>query len=205
VTYKGGPKERSPLRLELQAGALGGTVRIQIAGKIQAPRSLSVHVLLDAVQLGEVAPLFPQFEGQVEGLASGELGLRLEGPKLRLRPGMLQMVSGTTGRFEYARQGWLTQDPELDPEAFIEARKILEIMRDAQGATVLTELAVRDLEMTKFELRVDAPEGAGGSVAAQIQGHRMIKGVKVPVVLDVPIRGDVEETINAVFEFNARL
>ncbi|MFP4157973.1 MAG: hypothetical protein ACLFU4_10180 [Opitutales bacterium] len=205
VSYEGGSGEGSPLRLGLEAGALGGTVHIRIAGKIQAPRSLSVHVRLDAVQLGEVAPLFPQFEGQVEGLASGELGLRLEGSKLVLRPGTLQMVSGTTGRFEYTRQGWLTQDPQLDPEAFVQAREILEIMGDGQGATILTELAVRDLEMTKFVLRVDAPEDAGVSVEAQIQGHRMIKGVKVPVVLDVPIRGDVEETINAVFEFNARL
>ena len=198
-------RDGEPLVLEIEAGALGGVVRVQVRGKIRAPLSLSVRVLLDSVQLGEVAALFPDFEGHMEGVASGEVGFSLEGNKLVLQPGGLQLVSGTMGRFEYRRQGWLTQDSRLDVEAFISGREILEIMQDPQGATALTELAMRDLQMSKFELKVKAPESEETSVEAQIEGSRTIKGVKVPVVLDVPIRGAIEETINAVFQFQSRM
>ncbi len=198
-------QDQEPLALEIEADALGGVVEIQVRGKLRVPLSLSVRVLLDAVQLGDIAALFPEFEGRMEGVASGEVGLDLERGKLVLQPGGLQLISGTMGRFEYKRRGWLTQDPRLDVEAFISGREILEIMQDPQGATALTELAMRDLNMSKFELRVKTSENEETSVEAQIQGSRTIKGVKVPVVLDVPIRGAIEETINAVFEFQSRM
>ncbi|MFO8026034.1 MAG: hypothetical protein R6U56_00025, partial [Opitutales bacterium] len=194
-----------PMDLEIETTALGGKVRIRIDGQIADPLDLSVRVHLDSVQLEEIAGLFPQFEGRMEGAASGELALGLEGGQIVLQPGELQLEGDTTGRFEYLRQGWLTQDPDLDPEAFVAGRDIVEIMQDPQGATVLTELAMRDLKMSDFRLEVQTGPDGGQSVVAEVKGQRTIKGVTVPVVLDVPIRGDVKETINAVFEFNTRM
>jgi len=135
----------------------------------------------------------------------GELSFRLAGKQILLQPGGLQMLAGSSGRFAYQRQGWLTQDPQLDPAAFIRGRTILEIMQDRLGAPVLTELALRDLEMTDFRLLVEQTASGRPSLVAKIIGERTIKGVTVPVVLDVPIRGDVQETLDAVFEFNARM
>jgi len=205
ISYGGGSGGAPPLELEIATTALGGKVRILVDGRISETRSLSVRVFLDSVQLGEIAALFPQFDGRIEGLASGELALRLEGGQIILQPGGLQLVAGTTGRFEYRRQGWLTQDPRLDPEVFVSGRDILEIMKDRQGAPVLTELAMRDLKMSEFKFKIEEAPDGDQSLVAQIRGDRTIKGVTVPVVLDVPIRGDVKETINAVFEFNARM
>ncbi len=193
------------LNLEITTTALGGNVRMVVDGRVRDPLALSIEVFLDAVQLEEIAPLFPQFEGRIEGVASGKLALRLQGAELFLLPGEIQLVAGTSGRFEYLRQGWLTQDPTLDPAAFLGERDILEIMKDSQGAQALTELAMRDLKMSEFSLKILEAASGNQSVVAKIKGNRSIKGVIVPVVLDVPISGDIEETINAVFEFNARM
>jgi hypothetical protein len=157
------------------------------------------------VELSELAALFPQFEGQIDGVASGELALRLEGKRIIFQPGGVQLVADTTGRFQYLRQGWLTQNPKLNPETFVAGRDILEIMRDPQGATTLTELALRDLDMSEFGLIVREARSGVPVIEARIKGSRTIKGITVPVVLEVPIRGDIEETLNAVFEFNAQM
>lgn len=197
-------KEGSPMKLEMKTDALGGKVRIVVNGQLTDPLSFSVRAYLTSVKLTEVAALFPQFDGCIEGVASGELALRLKGNKIILQPGGLQLDEDTTGRVEYLRQGWLTQDPDLNPERFVSERNIMDIMKDPQGATALTELAMRDLKMSEFSLKIEKSDGGKQGVVAQIKGSRIIKGVTVPVVLNLPIRGDVQETINTVFEFNSR-
>jgi hypothetical protein len=205
LNYAGERDGVAPLRLEITTTALGGNVRIMVDGQVVDSLALSIRVLLDSVNLHEIASLFPQFEGRIKGVASGELALRMDGTQIALLPGGIQLVADTNGRFQYQRQGWLTQDPTLDPEAFVSGRDILEIMKDSRGAQVLTELALRDLKMLEFSLKVEESASGDQSVVADIKGDRTIKGVSVPVVLRVPIRGDVKETINAVFEFNARM
>jgi hypothetical protein len=191
--------------LEIVTRALGGDVQMEVDGRMDAPRELDIHMYLKQVELKQVAGLFPQFEGRIEGLASGELALRLEGDRVVLQPGSLELKPDTVGRFVYSRQGWLTQDPDLNPEAFVRDRDIVDIMKDSKGAQVITELAIRDLLMSEFRLDILNPNNADERAMARIEGHSMIKGVKVPVVLDVPIRGDLIETINAVLKFNSRL
>lgn len=205
LNYASEREQGPPLELEITTTALGGKVRILVAGQLSAPLALSVRVFLDSVELEEIVALFPQFEGRIEGVASGELALRLAGTKIVLQPGELQLVADTIGRFEYLRQGWLTQKPNLNPETFVSGRDILEIIQDSQGAQVLTEMAMRNLKMSEFSLKIRESATGQQSVVAEIKGERSIKGVTVPVVLKVPIRGDVKETINAVFEFNARM
>lgn len=205
LSYISQRKEGPPLKLEITTTALGGKIRILVDGSLIDSPSLSIRVFLDSVQLDQLAALFPQFEGQIEGAATGELALRLKEGEIHLLPGELQLVDDTTGRFAYLQQGWLTQDPDLDPEAFVSERDIMEIMKDSQGAPALTELAMRDLKMSYFQLKIEEAETGEQTVVAQIKGNRSIKGVNVPVVLDVPIRGDVKETINAVFEFHSRM
>jgi len=205
VNYTAAPTDEAPLQLELATHALGGKLRILAAGQSHHPLAMSLRVLLDSVRLEDIARLFPQFDGRIEGVGFGELSFRLAGKQILLQPGGLQMLAGSSGRFAYQRQGWLTQDPQLDPAAFIRGRTILEIMQDRLGAPVLTELALRDLEMTDFRLLVEQTASGRPSLVAKIIGERTIKGVTVPVVLDVPIRGDVQETLDAVFEFNARM
>lgn len=205
LDYAGDRTEGPPLDIELTTTALGGDVRIIIQGQVSDPLSLSIRAFLDSVQLEQVAALFPQFEGRIEGVASGELALRFDSKQFALLPGELKLKEDTTGRVEYLRQGWLTQDPDLDPEQFVSGRDIVDIMEDPQGATALTELAMRNLGMSVFSLKIEETTSGKQSVVARIEGEREIRGVTVPVVLDIPIRGDVRETINAVFEFKARM
>lgn len=203
-SYQGESKADKPLELECAADALGGRVRIVSKGRVAPPWSLALRVYLEQVDLEKVAALFPQFDGEIEGKASGELALRLEDQRLVLEPGSIELTPDKVGRFAYTQQGWLTQDADLSPQVFVEDRDIVNIMKDPKGASVITELAMRDLAMTEFTLKVLERDSGDERVTAQIKGHSMVKGVKVPVVLDVPISGDVKETINAVLKFNAR-
>ncbi len=203
--YTDAPEDGPPLTLEIATRAMGGDVRIVVDGQVRAPFSSSVRVFMEAVELEQIAALFPQFDGRIEGKASGEVAFRIQGNRIVLQPGGFQLTEGASGRFQYLRQGWLTQDARLNPEEFVGGRDIVAIMRDPQGATALTELAMRDLKMSSFSLRIEETPTGAQEVKAQIRGEREIRGVTVPVVLDVPIRGDVRETINAVFEFNARM
>lgn len=206
LSYTGDSEtDGSPLTVDVRTTALGGTVRIAAEGQFRESLTGSIRVGLDAVDLEAIAALFPQFDGEIQGRASGELALGLEGPKIVLLPGGLRLDTGTDGRFTYRRQGWLTQDGTLNPEAFVRGRDIVGIMQDPQGATALTELALQALEMSDFRLDIRQAGSDGPPIEVRIEGERTIQGVTVPVVLDVPIRGDVEETINAVFEFNARM
>lgn len=197
----GGP----PLDLQITTTALGGEIRMKVDGRIRQPLGLSARVFLDSVDLKEVAALFPQFDGQMEGQASGELALAFEEEQIALLPGGLQLKTGTSGRFAYLRQGWLTQDPKLNPEDFVGSRPVLEIMKDPRGAPALTELAMRDLKMTEFNFTIQQEETEELSVLTRIEGERIIKGVTVPVMLDIPIRGEIKETIDTIFEFNTRM
>jgi hypothetical protein len=199
----GGPS--GPLELDIVTLALGGEVRIEVNGRLRAPMGLNVRMDLERVELAELAALFPQFEGRVEGRASGELALRLEENRIALLPGRLELEPGAVGRFVYDRQGWLTQDPNLNPEIFVRDREIVAIMKNPKGAQVITELAVRDLNMSKFRLEILTPETKGERAKVRIEGDSMVKGVKVPVVLDVPIRGDLIETIDAVLKFQTKM
>jgi hypothetical protein len=204
-SYEGERDDRSPLELDLTAAALGGKIRVVVEGSIVPALSLAVRIYLEGVELEQIAALFPQFDGRIQGLASGELALRIEEGRIVLQPGGLQLVPHSTGRFAYLRQGWLTQNPDLDPEAFVRGRDIVDVMQDSQGSSVITELAMRDLSMSEFRIDILMRNSGAARVAAQIKGNGEVKGMTVPVVLNVPIRGDVKETINAILKFNSRM
>jgi len=193
------------LKMELMTRALGGGVRILVKGRLQSPVALDIRVYLESVDLEQVAALFSQFDGRLEGRASGQLALGLEDGRLVLQPGSLQLLPNTKGVFEYLRQGWLSQDPDLDPELFVQGRDIVAIMKDPLGAPVITELAMRHLTMSGFKLDVLGAAAGNQQIVARIEGQGEVKGIVVPVVLDVPIRGDVKETIDAVLELNSKM
>jgi len=197
--------EEPPLSVEFEAPALGGNVRIVVRGRVFDSVSLSMRVYMEAVALTEVALIFPQFEGRIEGTASGVMEMGLENGRFILKPGSLQMTPDTVGRFEYKQQGWMTQDPNLNPEAFVKDLNIVEIMKNPKGASIITELALRDLTMSEFKLMVLDGDSGKRRALARIEGESTIKGVTIPVVLDVPIRGDLKETINAVLQFRSRM
>ena len=204
-SYDEDRKDTSPLELEFTAPALGGNIRIVVNGRIDKSKSLAIRLYLDHVELKQVAALFPQFDGSIEGKASGEMALRLEENRIILEPGSLQLAPNSTGRFEYLRQGWLTQKPDLNPDTFVKGRDIVSIMKDPQGAPAITELAMRDLTMSEFRLDILFQKTGNQRALARIKGHGSVKGIKVPVILDVPISGDLKETINAVLKFNSRM
>jgi len=196
LDYEAG--RESPLDLTFTLAGLDGEVTVSVRGDPQPPFRLNLEAQFDRVQLQEIADLLPDFDGSVTGEVSGKLAMGLDGKRIILKPGGLRLTPGTTGRFQYTKQGWLTQDPNLNPETFVRGKDLVTVMKDPQGAMVVTELALRDLKMTGFSFEM-LPAGSGGKRAVvKIEGEGAVKGVAVPVVVDVPIRGELKEYINVI-------
>ncbi|WP_309384291.1 YdbH domain-containing protein [Cerasicoccus frondis] len=206
LTFTYTPEEKAVLDVNLQANALDGSIVISLEGSPFAPRSLTVRIQFDRVDLEQLAALAPDFEGRIIGSVSGELGVRIGKDILGLLHGRLDMTPGTTGRFQFYKQGWITQDASLNPVDFVQGKDLLTILQEPNGATVLTELAMRDLHMTKFSLVVSETQPKKpADVFIQIEGEGTVKGTQVPVVLDVPISGDVIETLNLILKLQQKM
>ncbi|WP_269541892.1 hypothetical protein [Cerasicoccus fimbriatus] len=206
LTFTYQPARAPELDATLEAKAFDGRLTITITGSPLPPRSLVIKVRFDAVNLEELAALMPDFDGRIIGTVSGELGLRFGTEIEGLLPGYLEMKPGTTGRFQFYKQGWVTQDPNLNPVEFAQGKDVLTLLKQPNGATVLTELAMRDLKMTKFRLDVtETQRSAPAKVTISLEGEGEVKGTAVPVVLDVPVTGDVIETINLVLKIQQRM
>lgn len=201
-TYR--PDSEPALTFELQAQALDGRLSVKIRGSPAAPKALNVEAHFDQVSLESLASLFPKFDGRVTGAVSGRLAFRLEGQKTILKPGYLQLTPNSTGRFQYYKQGWLTQDPNLNPEEYVKGKDMLSLMKDGNAATIVTELAMRDLLMTSFRLDVKE-SGEKQPVMIKLEGEGKVKEVTVPVILDIPVSGDVTETLNFALKLQSKM
>ncbi len=180
-----------------------------IAGRIQVtlgePFTAQADLLLQRVSLTYLAGLFPKFDGKIQGYVSGEIPIKKVGNRVFIRPGYLEMAAGDTGKFSYTKQGWLTQDPSLNPVEFSKDMDLATLMKQPKGGAILTELAMRDLNMSAFRLDILKPGEGKERISIHLEGDGSFKGVKVPIVLDVPIRGDVKELINLMLLMNEKL
>ncbi|WP_309399310.1 hypothetical protein [Cerasicoccus maritimus] len=206
LTFTYTPDSEPVLDVDLDAKALDGTITIFIKGSPFEPRSLEVRVRFDHVDLEKLAALMPDFEGRIIGSVSGELGLRLSHEIDGLMQGHLEMTPGTTGRFQFYKQGWITQDPSMDVAAYVRDKDLLTLLQEPNGATILTELAMRDLSMTNFRLDVSETKKAQpAKVVISIEGESTVKGTTVPIVLDIPVKGDVLETLNLILKLQQKM
>lgn len=204
LTFSYQPGAKPELKLDLQAQALDGRLKVKIQGSPLEPRSLEVRAQFDQVSLESLAALLPKFDGRVTGTVSGNLAFQFEAGKINLLPGYLQLSPNTTGRFQYYKQGWLTQDPKLNPEKYVQGKDLIKLMQDSKAASIITELAMRDLLMTSFRLDV-LKSGAKEPVIITIEGGSTVKGVEVPVVLNIPVSGDVKETLNLILKLQSKM
>lgn len=193
------------LHLELEAETFGGTLMALVQATLGATPSVAAELVLDNVQLEQLAELFPEFNGSIQGRVSGRLPIRIEGPRIFLQPGYLEMAPGQTGHFRYEQPGWLTQDPGLDPVQYAQSRDLVTLLQEPDGAAILTELAMRDLRMTAFRLDLLKPGAGDRKVLIQIEGDGRAKGVKVPVVQEIRVGGDLKETLNLLLQMQNRV
>lgn len=205
-TYQpGGDGEPNAIKASLGGDFAGGSLFGEVTTVLSESLNAETKLVLEDLELETLADYFPEFDGKIQGRVSGELPLRLEGKRLIIQPGFLEMKPGETGTFKYTRVGWLTQDPNLNPEAYVEGKDLISLMKEPNGAAILTELAMRDLKMTAFRLDVLKPDSGDRRVTIHIEGDGLVKGVTVPVIQDIRIGGDVKETINMVLKLQEKI
>lgn len=206
VTFKPATDE-TPMQLSLTAGGeiAAGRLAARLTLSSTNPLTAQADLLLQNVSLEKLAGYFPKFDGKIQGRVSGELPLKVIGNRIVLQPGYLEMAAGETGKFSYYKQGWLTQDPTLDPIAYAEDKTLTELLQDPKGASILTEIALRDLNLTAFRIDVLKPGEGDRRVIVHLEGDGEFKEVKVPVIQDIRIGGDVKEAINLLLKTNQKI
>jgi len=202
VTYT--PQQKPAFLIKLEALALEGRMDVTVTGSSVSPLTVDINARFDRVSLESLAALLPDFDGRITGTVSGNLAIRLDNGKLVLKPGYLQLTPNTSGRFQYFQQGWLTQRPDLNPEEFVKSKDFLALMQDSQKVTTVVEYAMRDLLMTSFRMDV-LKTGVQKPVEIVISGEREVKGVKIPVTMNIPVSGDVKETLNIVLKLQSKM
>jgi hypothetical protein len=105
------------------------------------------------------------------------------------------MVPGTEGKLRYEKAGWMTGKPELDVVALSEKLRIDKLLRREDSAGILVELAARNLTVTKLRIALFQKEMTDREGQIELEGFSLLEKTKIPVVLTVPLRGDLQETI----------
>lgn len=191
--------------VEVRASGFGGHAGIHTdfstpGGALAALLAVS----LERVELQQLAALFPAFDGSISGRVSGRLEFAWREGRLILRPGELAMVAGETGHFSFRRTGWLSGDTALDLDTLEQSREVHQILQLPVGAAILTEMALRNLTMEHFRLRI-LPAASDKPVLIDLTGYGKVRDTRVPVVLTIPVGGDLLETLEMVLALQDRL
>lgn len=153
-------------------------------------------IKLSHIDLDALSALFPDFNAHISGHASGELPVSFRGKQLSFKPGYLEMDPDSNCRLSYTRNGWLTQDPSINIEQLLTEMEVYQILQLPQGGSIITEAALRDLKVSKLRVELFEDGQLERPILIQIEGTSSLKGVSVPIILDVPVRGTLEELLN---------
>lgn len=215
---------RTTAHAELTATFFEGTLHATAVYPFDKKGRADLDLHLDRVNLSRLAKLIPQFKGQLEGLASGNLTAHYQNKNIQFEPSRIGLTPGTQGRLRYLQKNWLTQDPDLDIDAIIQELnadqlmlfmsqdvKALQAFKDkiqldkviAYAPQIVTELALRDILMDDFEIHINNPDFPDNPVIARIEGRSDVKGINIPVKINIPIQ--IDGPLQSVFNFIMQL
>ena len=190
----------SRITAEGSASVFGGNASINLSADISPLDFVEAEVDLFNVEIGTINERFPFFEGQIEAQVRGNVHGRWKDGELTVLPSHLEMSPDTQGTLRFTKQGWMTGNPDLNVEDVADNLRIDQILTREDGTGILVELAARDLTVTHLRIQIfgeDSPDRKG---EIELEGFSMVKGTEVPVVLTVPLRGDLQETIRILIE-----
>lgn len=136
--------------------AFGGSLQIHPFALDLRTREGLVVLILQAIDLAELARVFPQLGIEARGLLDGEIPLRLSAQGVFPTAGRLDLRKGSGGWVRYLGDGWLTAG--MDPRS-----------REFR-AMQMVERACRDLSLQSLRLVLFDPAVPDVPVYAVVQG-----------------------------------
>ncbi|MEM0967497.1 MAG: hypothetical protein AAGJ81_15220 [Verrucomicrobiota bacterium] len=178
------------------SGEIDADVSLRFAETVDIEAKAAFHNL----DLRTLNNHFAVFDGTVDAQVQGEIAFKRESGFVTVLPSLIEMVPDTIGRLSFTRAGWMTGDPELDPVKVAEGLRIDQLLSREDGTQILVELAARDLTVTLLRISLfqeDLDERQG---EIKLEGYSMVKGTRIPLVLTIPLRGQLQETIRILLQ-----
>lgn len=180
----------------LTGSLLGGQANGKLDLNLSQFSSGEATLQLHHIDLEAVCALLPDLQLKIQGRSSGKLAATFQGKHISIRPGFLELDPDSPCHLSYTQRGWLTQDPQIRIEDLLEKMEIYEILQLPQGGSIITEAALRDLDVNKLRMDLFAEDQPNRPILIQIEGTSTLKGVVVPIVLNIPVRGTLEELLD---------
>ena len=197
----GAMSSTSRLGAQVFSGSIDTVINTQLA-----PFALdSATINLSAVSLGQINERFQFFDGKVEAKVRGSIEVEWNEGVLTVLPSQLEMLPGTEGTLQYFQTGWMTGDPELDIEKISNKLRIDQLLSRPDGTGILVELAARNLTVTRLQITIFEQGQREKEGEIDLEGFSLVKGTKIPVVLTIPLRGDLQESIRLLIQAGAMM
>ncbi len=173
-----GPESFSLLRCELNW--CGGQVHTQAVRLNPRSPELDLVLFAENVDIVQALSLVKGFTAKGSGVLNGKLPISYHGGRLSYANGYLYSVPGQTGRLALQSSGWLTSAVAKDHPAYAELQQ--------------AEKALEDFRLDLFRLEFTGKQA--GTPGAKIQLAGEGANGKVPVTLNLNVKGPIEEVIN---------
>lgn len=195
ATLSPGGDEGMDATVKATARVFAGSVEADIKARVEPFSPANAAVNLTDVSLGDINERFGFFDGKIDARVRGRVEAKWEQGLLTLLPSTLEMVPGTEGTLQYEKSGWMTGDPDLDVVALSEKLRIDQLLTRDDSAGILVELAARNLTVTRLRIALFEPDLKDRKGEINLEGYSMVQNTRIPVVLKIPLRGDLQESI----------
>lgn len=169
---------------EASAGFCGGKVSLYSLFLDPSTLNTGFTLFIDNLDAGKAMSLYPGFSGEASGLLHGKtrLFIREGGKSISIRDAFLYSTPGETGKIKVTDSSSLTEQLELAGIAESERENV---------ANVLTDV---DYSVLKIDLKRIGKDSV--ALGFKIEGSATRGKHTVPVVLDITLKGDIEQLIN---------
>ncbi len=161
------------------AEVLGGQLRTEPIRWRPGQRQVHGTLIAQGIRIDEVLKLFPKAPFQATGRLSGQISLSWDRGRWTVLKGHLVLAKGAPAMLRCNVQNWLTRGMDPGSSRYQQLRLVEEAMQDLRLKRL--EIALQSLDLSQPAMQIHI-EG---------EGHARSRRVVVPVILDLPIRGDV--------------
>jgi len=197
------PKASSEADLRFETDWLDGGIKARAIAPIDKPEDAKAVLILEHVDANKLSALVPDFQGVISGKISGKLNAALRDNQIIIQQGWLEMDGDNAGELSIPRGSWQLSGMSSEQiDELVVGKRIDEIFQIPGGETIVTELALRDLQLDAFNLTIHPRSQEGPRVVIHVEGSSQVAGATVPIVLDIPIRIDLEAAIQDWLKYN---
>lgn len=167
-----------------QTSLFGGSLKLAPSAIKLSPFDIDSQIQVSELSLYELGQFFDLFDGKLEGAIEGVIPFTFSDNIFLPKSTKLQLPEQTQAKLHYVSES-LKQSLATDSPALLKSLRL-------EPSTLITD-ALSDLTITEFRVTLFSRETPEVPLTIHIAGHGMSGKTEVPLILDIPIKGSLEE------------